>query len=306
MTTEISPAGRTRFFDGERLTAADLLAAQAYEAELRWLHNRCLHPWGVALGLAVAGAAGDRAVSVSAGYALDCRGRDLLVPEPLSLQAPPVAGDGAGGPARFLLTVSYLEDKALPASTRAGVCGTSGAVRLPEHALVRFQSQQDLHADTRFRPGIDVVLAAVAVKGCALAGAPSTDERQEVALAEPYIRAGRTPDGGTPWQLWPDSSSPSGVMTTVDTSAAAFGDTPLYQAEVAGDRIFSKSGGGQATVQGFTEVANAGAESFDVRVVLPSSGGSGALNPPEVFAESFMDRLSNELSWSVMWIGVEA
>ena len=31
MTTEISPTGRTRFFDGERLTAADLLAAQAYE-----------------------------------------------------------------------------------------------------------------------------------------------------------------------------------------------------------------------------------------------------------------------------------
>jgi hypothetical protein len=295
---------RTTFFDGERLEAADLLDAQASERELRWLHNRGLHPWGVARGLVVVGVRDERSVAVGAGYALDCRGRDLVVPEPITLQVPPVASDGAGGPARFLLTVSYLEDEALPASTRAGVCGTSGAVRLPERALVRFQSPTNLHFDTRMRPGIDVVLAAVAVKGCALADAPSLAERQEAVVAQPYIAAGRTPDGGTSWRLWPDESSPHGVVTTVDTTDAAFGGLPRYQASVIGKRTFAAAGGGQAVVQGFTEIAHAFAASFDVRVLLPKFG--SGLNPSEVFTAAFTDRLRDELAWSVSWIGVEA
>src|SRR4051794_32022078 len=169
-----SQAGaRVRFFDGQRLTAGDLLDAQRYERDLRWLHNRCLHPWGVAVGLTVAGVREARSVTVGGGYALDCQGRDLIVAEPVTLQVPPVAGHGDEG-AAFLLTVSYVEDSGLPASSRAGVCGTRGAVRLPEYALVRFQTRGDPHADTRWRPGIDVILAEIRVKGCALAGEPST------------------------------------------------------------------------------------------------------------------------------------
>jgi hypothetical protein len=305
MVPEASPVDRTRFFDGERLTAADLLDAQTYERELRWLHNRCLHPWGVALGLVVAGAREERTVTVGAGYALDCRGRDLVVPDPITLQVPPVAGDGAGGAALFLLTVSYMEDEALPAATRAGACGTSGAVRLPERALVRFQRPQDLDLQTRMRPGIDVVLAQIAVKGCALADAPSPAQRQQAVDAEPYVAAGRTPDGGTEWRLWPQDA-PLGVVTTVDTGPAAFGDRPRYQAEVLGLRTFTRDdGGGDASVHGFTEIARPRAASFDVCVVLPQMGAGSQLNPPEVLTELFMDRLRDELAWSVSWIGVE-
>ena len=68
MTTDLPAVERPQFFDGERLTAGDLLDAQTYERELRWLHNRCLHSWGVAVGLAVHGRrAATRSVTVGAG-----------------------------------------------------------------------------------------------------------------------------------------------------------------------------------------------------------------------------------------------
>jgi hypothetical protein len=295
---------RTTFFDGERLEAADLLDAQTYERELRWLHNRSLHAWGVARGLVVSGVRDERTVTVGAGYALDCSGRDLLVPEPVTLQVPPVASDGAGGAARFLLTVSYQDDDALDPSTRLGVCDTGGAVRYPEIALVRFQSPTDLHLETRLRPGTDVVLAAVAVKGCALADAPSTAEREEAVVARPYVWAGRTPDGGTEWRLWPDSSAPSGVATKVDTAVASFSGVPRYHATVLGSRVFTTTSGSEAMALGFTEVDYAGSESFELRVHLPKI--AGAVNPSEVYTEPFTDRLRDELAWSISWIGVES
>ena len=304
IATNLPLVERPRFFDGERLTADDLLDSQTYERELRWLHNRCLHRWGIALGLAVTGARGDKTVAVGAGYALDCRGRDLIVADALTLQVPPVAADENGDPVRYLLTVSFEEDDQLPAETRAGACGTSGAVRLPERALVRWQTTTDADRDTRYRPGLDIVLASVDVKGCKLAAAPSSAERQEAAVPRPYVAGGQTAEGATTWSLWPDETTPRGVSTTVPTSAASFGGTPCYQAEVVGTRAFTASDGSDAVVDGFVAVANADADSFDVRIVLPSRS-YGSLNPPEVFESAFLDRLRDELSWTVSWIGVE-
>src|SRR5207247_1213304 len=96
---------RPFFFDGQLLTAADLAAVQAFHRELRWLHNRALHDWGVVFGLGVSGARGARTVRVERGYALDCRGRDLIQDAPAELQVPPDAG-----PTLYYLTASYLED----------------------------------------------------------------------------------------------------------------------------------------------------------------------------------------------------
>jgi len=297
---------RTRFFDGQRLTAGDLDEALSYERNLRWLHNRVLHPWGVAEGLTVSGVREARTITVGAGYALDCRGRDLIVAEPLALQVPPVASDGAGGAALFMVTVSYLEDEALPASTRAGVCGTGGAVRLPERALVRFQSPTDVHVDTRIRPGRDVVLAAVAVKSCALADAPSLAERQDAAVPEPYVAAGQTPAGATAWRLWPDENAPAGVATTVDTTTGAFSTRPRYHAELLGSRLFTPAGGGpDAALLAFPEVAMADATTFELRVLMPEST-DPAFNPPGMYDPDFAERVRDELQWCVSWIGVES
>src|SRR5688572_33281464 len=116
---------RPAFFDGQRLTAADLAAAQAYARELRWLHNRALHGWGIAFGYGVSGKRGERLVLVEPGYALDRLGRDLVLERAVERAVPPDAG-----PTTYYLTVSYTDDEHLEPEQRAGACGTSGAVRL--------------------------------------------------------------------------------------------------------------------------------------------------------------------------------
>ena len=40
---------RVRFFDGQRLAADDLSDWQQRVRELRWLHQRAMHSWGIAI-----------------------------------------------------------------------------------------------------------------------------------------------------------------------------------------------------------------------------------------------------------------
>src|SRR5512147_2501965 len=130
---------RPAFFAGERLLAADLAAMQRYHRTLRWLHNRSLHDWGVALGLGVSGARGSKTVRITAGLALDRAGREILLPAPLELLVPAVAGAAGGGPMDIYVTASFRDDALLTPVTRAGDCDTEGAIRLPESCAVRFQ-----------------------------------------------------------------------------------------------------------------------------------------------------------------------
>ena len=288
---------RPRFFDGERLTAQDLLAAQGYERELRWLHNRTLHPWGVGRGLTVSGTRGEGSVTVGAGYALDCLGRDIIVAHDTVLQVPAVPTG------TYLLTVSWADDDEPPAIRRSGLCGTEGVVRLSEQGLVRWQDPKATEANARFTAGQDVVLAEVKVSGCALAATPDTSRRDDAAVDRPYVGAGATVVGETPWRLWPDDSSPRGVATTVSTASAAFVTAPRYQASVIGERTFRARDGSAAVADGPVSLAAPTASSVEVRVELMSIG---ELNPPEVLDPSFPDRLRGELRWHVTWIGVEA
>ena len=55
---------RPEFFDGQRLFADDLTAAQTYHREMRWLHNRGLQQLGIIFGYAVR-ESGRRALSPS-------------------------------------------------------------------------------------------------------------------------------------------------------------------------------------------------------------------------------------------------
>lgn len=286
---------RPRFFDGQRLTARDLLAAQSYERELRWLHNRTLHPWGVGRGLTVSGARGERSVTVGAGYALDCLGRDIIVAQDTVLQVPPVSTG------TYLLTVSWAEDDRSRVQ-RQGLCGTQGAVHLPEQGLVRWQDPKATEADARFTPGHDVVLAQAKVSGCALDGPPDTRRRNDAAVDRPYVGAGATTAGFTQWRLWPDDSSPRGVATTVSTVSAAFATTPRYQVSVLGERTFTAVDGSTAVVDGPVSLDAPTASSVEVGVELL---GFGELNPSEVLDPAFPDRLRDELGWHVTWIGVE-
>jgi hypothetical protein len=276
-TADVPRLERPSFFDGQRLMARDLGAAQGYNRELRWLHNRSLHSWGIAFGFAVAGSRGAQSVKVDTGYAIDCMGRDLISDASIEMPIPAVANASDGGPATYYLTVSYAEDAQLAPITRAGACKTSGAVRRPEMPLIRWQDPNDTDPASRYRFGLDVVLASVHILNCRLVEEASMRERRDaMPLQQPYVAAGRTPVGDTAWRLWPNDNAALGVATTVITSGAGFQITPRYQAQLVGERMFQAAAGGEAfLVDGYAQVAQTTASSFDIRIILAEGTTAG-------------------------------
>jgi hypothetical protein len=296
---EIPAVQRPAFFDGQRLTAADLAAVQDYQRELRWLHNRSLHTWGIAFGLEVFAKRGDRAVTVQIGYALDCLGRDLLVSEAASLPIPPVAG-----PTTYYLTISFIEDEDLPPELRQGVCDANGAVRLPEQARLRWQQPDDRQEESRYRHGYDVILASILVQNCKLAAEPSPKQRREARPAnQPYVAAGSASSPG--WTLIKSGQQVIGLKATVDTSAAGFGATPQYMAHVIGDRLASNETG--VVFDGLTSISEATPVGFTLSLLLPPDiplGGGVVLNPAKMLDNDLPTRASNQ-GWSITWLGIE-
>jgi hypothetical protein len=78
---------RPRYFPGKLVTVQDFELEQRYHIEKRWLLNRSLHGAGVVTGLEVTAATPGN-VSVAPGFALDPRGRELLVCEPEEIAVP--------------------------------------------------------------------------------------------------------------------------------------------------------------------------------------------------------------------------
>ena len=70
---------RLQFFNGQRLFASDLQQLEAFNREMRWLHNQSLHQAGVGNGLEVTGQKGDREVKIMPGYAIDALGREIVL-----------------------------------------------------------------------------------------------------------------------------------------------------------------------------------------------------------------------------------
>lgn len=297
-TTEVPPPPPA-FFDGQRLTAADLEAARASAEAHRRLHNRALHGVGVVEGYEVTGARGARSVGVTPGYALDNAGREIVLAHRIEVPVPPVLG-----PTEYGLVVSHLRDERLEREERAGECGTRGAVRLVDAPGIDFH---DLAG-----PAVEgVLIAVVAVAGCKIASL-SLGGRQELREAGPYLAAGATPAGTTAWRRWPDAA-PIGVATTVSTASGAFATTPRYQARVGGDRVIGWNGA-QVAIDGHAHVAATTARSFELRVILPLAEkygpptgalrGNVSLNPTDVLEGDLLEVLS-ALGWHVVWMGIE-
>src|SRR5260370_28597894 len=66
---------RNLFFPGQQLTAEDLTDLNLANRELRWLHNRALHGWGIVVGFGAKVARRASVVTVEPGDAVDCLGR---------------------------------------------------------------------------------------------------------------------------------------------------------------------------------------------------------------------------------------
>ena len=75
----MAEAKRPIYFTSQFLVEDDFKAEQAYQVDMRRLHNASLHTWGVVNGLEVTRGGGSQ-VSVSAGMAIDKDGREIVLP----------------------------------------------------------------------------------------------------------------------------------------------------------------------------------------------------------------------------------
>jgi hypothetical protein len=262
---------RQHFFNGQRLFASDLQGLEAFNREMRWLHNRSLHQPGIGSGYAVSGKKGDREITARPGYAIDALGREIVLTEDRTETVPPVAGEDDGTPVFYDLTVSYPDDADLEeAETRGGACLPGGVVRLREKPVfcwVRLQKDdrgalrpKDPALQRDIKNGLKIVLARAEVLNCQLNADLSVTERRNARPpTQPYI-AGATVEP-TDWQVLDIGSGaakaaalhgasagsfpailPYGLTAQIDTSAAGFLTSPAYSAQIIGPRIKAYNG----------------------------------------------------------------
>lgn len=88
------PFERNHYFYGKLLSVEDFELEQKYMNDKRRLINRFLFGSGVVTGLSVVDV-DEQTVSVEAGFALDCWGREIVVDEPMLLKLSSMEGFGA-------------------------------------------------------------------------------------------------------------------------------------------------------------------------------------------------------------------
>src|SRR5205085_9484787 len=94
---------RTNYFTSQFLVEDDFRDEQAYHVDMRRLHNRALHVWGVVDGLTVS-KTGAREVTVSEGMAIDSQGREIVFPSARKSQG------ALDKPGDFFVVISYRQD----------------------------------------------------------------------------------------------------------------------------------------------------------------------------------------------------
>ncbi len=294
MTTQanIPSIERLKFFNGQQLTANDLAALQRAQRELRWLHNRSVHGWGIGIGLAVTGEAGGSAVMVEQGYAVDCLGREIILTKQRTVTVPSVAKDTT-----YFLVAGYQPDEEQKvAERRPGVCAPDGTVRLSEEPRIEWKTADQLNE------GEDIVLAQAQIMNCQLSRPLSLAPRRYARPAsQPYIAAGQTTnDEKTKWDRLEEGDDRV-ITRQVDTSAARFRTIPYYQAHVVGDRHFLSEESSQILlINGISSVTNVSPTGFKIQVQI--SRGQIAGPPPD---DNLLDIVNNQLKWHVVWMGIE-
>jgi hypothetical protein len=319
---------RLQFFNGQRLFASDLQGLEAFNREMRWLHDRSLHQPGIGSGFAVYGKKGDREIKIKPGYAIDSLGREIVLTETWIEPVPPVAGEDDGKSVFYDLTVSYPEDTDLEeAETREGICLPRGVVRLREEPVfcwVRLENDMDnLHPKNTklqndIRDGLKIVLTRAEVLNCQLNKDLSIAERLSARPAkQPYIACGETNVTSTDWQVWFDekSDTPLGLqLQRVDTSSAQFRTTPCYSAHIVGNRFFNMEIGEKESnflLDGFVSVVEPNAAGFTLRVLMPEKMSIGILsvNPSRFFDQNVFEPDGRDAlqknGWHVVWMGIE-
>jgi len=296
---------RLQFFNGQRLFASDLQGIEAFNREMRWLHNKSLHQPGIGNGFAVSGKKDDREVQIGPGYAIDALGREIVLTQTQVEPVPPVSGNEDGTAALFDLTVSYPDDSALEESeTRAGICGGDGVIRLKEEPIfcwVRLDQNrqpQDPAIKQEIVSGMRLILAQAEVLNCKLNKDISIAQRSSARPPkQPYICCGRITPEWQPWELTAFESNrafssrsrsaaaaqffpstvilPIGIQARIDTSPCGYSTTPCYTARIAGERVQQiELQTGSSTLQltvvvdGLIQIVQPSARDFTLNVLL--------------------------------------
>lgn len=284
---------RITFFNGQSLTAADLTELQHANRELRWLHNRSLHRWGIGLGLGVNGDRGETSISVEPGYGIDCLGREIILTQQREIPVPAVAGSPGGQEAVYYLIAAYQADSEQHvAERRPGVCQPAGTVRLQEEPRLEWRRSEQLDE------GVELILAQAWIRNCQLSRPLSLTARRSARPEEqPYIGSGQTQAGETQWSAWDIDNRTVGVLTYVDTSSHRFRYTPQYQAHVVGERLRTNESG-SILYAGFPSVAEATPQGFTLQIILPAL--ASGINPFPSDPQEI-----SALGWHVVWMGIE-
>lgn len=293
------------FFPGQRLFAADLRDLHAFNREMRWLHNASLHQAGIGNGFAVTGAKGDREIGIGAGYAIDARGREIVLTGAVTTPVPPVAGDERGGSAFYDVAIAYAAaDQLEEVETRDGVCFPRGAVRLREEPRIcwlRLEADElgnlratDPRAAQDLAEGLTIVLARAEVRDCQLERVLSIGERRSARPAtQPYIAAGI--ELNPSWQINRVSDEVILMHAVVNTEVGEFGSRPTYWARTDGNQLVDLDGRLVPLIS-MLQVLQADERTFSVLVVAwVTFGGSAAM----AVAEKTLAQ------WRVVWFGVE-
>ena len=101
---------RLKFYNGQFLQQQDFTDEQQYHLDRQRRHNRHMHTYGVAEGLAVTAAIGGSSATVAAGTALDGEGRQIVLPQSRNLSFGSLANQWV------LVVISYAEQPSDPAA----------------------------------------------------------------------------------------------------------------------------------------------------------------------------------------------
>lgn len=291
---------RLQFFNGQRLFANDLQGLEAFNREMRWLHNKSLHQPGIGNGFAVAGKKGDREVTIGPGYATDAEGREIVLTQSVVEPVPPVAGEDDGSPALFDLTVSYPNDADLEETERRdGICRQpGGTIRLKEEPVfcwVRLDENgqpKEAKQKQEILTGMRIVLARAEVLNCQLHKDISIAQRLNARPAkQPYICCGMVRPQWRPWEIAPPDPEtlasaivergraafmfpvilPIGLQAEIDTTQCRFLTTPCYSARISGQRVQQFSNQEMTftfLVDGLLQITNPRPNQFTAQVLL--------------------------------------
>jgi len=297
--SDIPDLERILFFPGELLTADDLTALDGNNNELRWLHNRTMHNWGIAYGLDVLGNRGDTSVTVNPGFAVDSDGHEIILSAPLQQPIPAVSGGPGGSAATYYLVANYVDDagESVEEQRSATACGPGGAVRLSNEPAILWKTVAQLNI------GIDVVLAQVSIQNCVLKASPSNAGRRNASTcgSQFTLSAAEVDAKDVHWKPLAAGGKNNGFTAAIDTSAARFQSTPRYTAQIVGNRTLASPA---LVVADFVSITNESSAGFTLQVALPSFS-SSEINSTAITDAAGGPKTMARLGWRVSWIGVE-